>query len=61
MGYTQLDSWGAWWMIQDLQSMADAIFTLLTDIFNLYTTEIVFTGALALWLLRKVVKVYRKL
>lgn len=48
-------------MIQDLQSMADAIFTLLTDIFNLYTSEIVLTGALALWVLRKVVKVYRKL
>lgn len=48
-------------MIQDLQSMADAIFALLTDIFNLYTSEIVLTGVLALWLLRKVVKVYRKL
>lgn len=48
-------------MIQDLQSMADAIFTLLTDIFNLYTSEVVFMGVLALWLLRKVVKVYRKL
>lgn len=48
-------------MIQDLQSMADAIFVLLTGIFNLYTTEIVLTGALALWVLRKVVKVYRKL
>lgn len=48
-------------MIQDLQSMADAIFTLLADIFNLYTSEIVLIGVLALWLLRKVVKVYRKL
>lgn len=48
-------------MIQDLQSMADAIFVLLTDIFNLYFSQIVLTGALALWVLRKVVKVYRKL
>lgn len=48
-------------MIQDLRSMADAIFVLLTDIFNLYTSEVVLMGVLALWLLRKVVKVYRKL
>lgn len=48
-------------MIADLQSMADAIFVLLTQIFNLYTGQIVLMGALALWLLRKVVKIYRKL
>jgi hypothetical protein len=48
-------------MIVDLQSMADAIFVLLTQIFNLYTGQIVLMGALALWLLRKVVKIYRKL
>ena len=48
-------------MIADLRSMADAIFTLLTQIFNLYTSEIVLMGVLALWLLRKVVKVYQKL
>lgn len=48
-------------MIADLQLMADAIFSILTQIFNLYTGEIVLMGALALWLLRKVVKVYRKL
>ncbi len=41
--------------------MADAIFVLLTDIFNLYTSEVVLMGVLALWVLRKVVKVYRKL
>lgn len=48
-------------MIADLQAMADAIFVLLTQIFNLYTGQIVLMGALALWLLRKVVKIYRKL
>ena len=48
-------------MIVDLRSMADAIFMLLTQIFNLYTGQIVLMGALALWLLRKVVKIYRKL
>lgn len=48
-------------MIADFQAMADAIFVLLTQIFNLYTGQIVLMGALALWLLRKVVKIYRKL
>lgn len=48
-------------MIADLQAMADAIFVLLAQIFNLYTGQIVLTGALALWLLRKVVKIYHKL
>ena len=48
-------------MIVDLQSMAVAIFVLLTQIFNLYTGQIVLMGAIALWLLRKVVKIYRKL
>lgn len=48
-------------MIADLQSMADAIFTLLTQIFNLYASQIVLMGALALWLLRKVAKIYQKL
>lgn len=48
-------------MIADLQAMGDAIFVLLTQIFNLYTGQIVLMGALALWLLRKVVKIYHKL
>lgn len=48
-------------MIADLQAMADAIFTLLTQIFNLFTGQILLVGVLALWLLRKVVKIYRKL
>lgn len=48
-------------MIADLQAMADAIFVLLAQIFNLYTGQIVLMGVLALWLLRKVVKIYHKL
>lgn len=48
-------------MIADLQAMADSIFALLTQIFNLFTGQILLLGVLALWLLRKVVKIYRKL
>lgn len=48
-------------MIVDLQAMADSIFILLTQIFNLFTGQILLVGVLALWLLRKVVKIYRKL
>lgn len=48
-------------MIADLQAMADSIFILLTQIFNLFTGQILLVGVLALWLLRKVVKIYRKL
>lgn len=48
-------------MIADLQAMADSIFFLLTQIFNLFTGQILLVGVLALWLLRKVVKIYRKL
>lgn len=48
-------------MIADLQAMADSIFVLLTQIFNLFTGQILLVGVLALWLLRKVVKIYRKL
>ena len=48
-------------MIADLQAMADSMFVLLTQIFNLFTGQILLVGVLALWLLRKVVKIYRKL
>lgn len=48
-------------MFQDLSLMVDSIFDLLTDIFNLYTGSIVLSGVLALWLLRKVIKVFRHL
>jgi hypothetical protein len=48
-------------MIADLQAMADSIFVLLTQIFNLFTGQILLVGVLAFWLLRKVVKIYRKL
>lgn len=48
-------------MLTDLSVMVDKIFEFLTSIFNLYTGSMLFGGVLALWLLRKVVKVFRHL
>lgn len=48
-------------MFADLSLMVDQIFNVLTMVFNLYTGSIVLSGVLALWLLRKVVNVFRKL
>lgn len=48
-------------MFVDLSLLVDQIFNVLTMIFNLYTGSIVLSGVLALWLLRKVVNVFRKL
>ena len=48
-------------MFDDLSLFADAIFQTLTVIFNLYTTVGLFGACLALWLIRKVVNVYRHL
>lgn len=48
-------------MLNDLAVMADSVFGVLTQIFNLYTGCIVLTGVLAMWLLRKVVKLFRGL
>lgn len=48
-------------MLADLSLMVDAIFNMLTSVFNLYTTSMVLTGVFALWLLRLVVKVFKHL
>lgn len=48
-------------MLSDLALMLESIMNTLTQIFNLYTGSIVLTGVLALWLLRKVYKLYNKL
>lgn len=48
-------------MLDDLTLMVVSVFDLLTSIFNLYTGTMVLTGVLALWLLRKVVKIFRQL
>lgn len=48
-------------MLSDLALMAETIFNLLSQIFNLYTGSILLMGVLALWLLRKVVKLFNLL
>lgn len=48
-------------MLADLSLMADTVFNVMTQIFNVYTGSIVLTGVLALWLLRKVANLFRKL
>lgn len=48
-------------MFADFSLLLTSIFDVLTKIFNVYTGCIVLTGALALWLLRKVANLFRKL
>ena len=48
-------------MLSDLALKLESIMNTLTQIFNLYTGSIVLTGVLALWLLRKVYKLYKNL
>lgn len=48
-------------MLADLSLVLESVFNTLTQVFNLYTGSIVLTGVLALWLLRKVSKLFRKL
>lgn len=47
--------------MDDILLLADTIFNILTDIFNLYTSTFIFSGVLALWLLRKAIKAYHHL
>lgn len=48
-------------MLSDLALMLESIMNVCTQIFNLYTGSIVLTGVLALWLLRKVYKLFKNL
>lgn len=48
-------------MLSDLALMLQSVMNICTQIFNLYTGSIVLTGVLALWLLRKVYKLYNKI
>lgn len=48
-------------MFDDLNLIAGAFFGLMTDIFNVYTGSALLSGVLALWLLRKVVEIYRRI
>lgn len=48
-------------MLNDLSLLVDSIFNLCTQVFNLYTSTMLLTGVLALWLVRKVVNLFRHL
>ena len=48
-------------MFDELNALADTIFSTLTQVFNLYTSSIVLSGVIALWLLRKAIKVFKHL
>lgn len=48
-------------MLSDLSIMLETVFNVMTKVFNLYTGCIVLTGVLALWVLRKIVGLFRKL
>ena len=48
-------------MLSDFALMLESIMNIMTQVFNLYTSTIVLTGVLALWLLRKVVRLFRHL
>lgn len=48
-------------MLDDLSIMADGIFHLLTQVFNLYTGTFLLSGVLALWLVRRVINLFRHL
>ena len=48
-------------MFEELSAYVDAVFQCLTSIFNLYTGSVLLSGVLALWLFRKVIKIFRSL
>lgn len=48
-------------MFADLQLLLNSIFNLLSDIWLLYVGGGILTGVLALWLLRQVVKFFKRL
>ena len=48
-------------MLSDLSLFADSVFNTLTQVFNLYTGSVVLSGVLALWLVRKVINLFRHL
>lgn len=47
--------------MQDIILLAGWVFDQCTAIFNLYTSTFILSGVLALWLIRKVVNVFRHL
>lgn len=47
--------------MDDILLISGTIFNWATQIFNLYTSTFILSAVLALWVLRKVVSLYRKL
>lgn len=47
--------------MSDFALMLESVMEIMAQIFNLYTGTVVLGGVLALWLLRKVYKVFRHL
>lgn len=47
--------------MQDMLLLAGTVFDIMTQVFNLYTSTFVLSGVLALWVLRKVYKIFRNL
>ena len=48
-------------MFEDLSLVAGTFFQVMTQVFDLYTGSMLLSGVLALWLLRKVVKIFRQI
>lgn len=48
-------------MLTDLQSVATAVFTALTQVWALYTGGSVLSGVLIIWLFRRVARLFDKL
>lgn len=48
-------------MFADLQLLLNKIFTTLTDVWLIYVSGGIFTGVIALWLLRQIVKFFKRL
>ncbi len=48
-------------MFDGLSLIAGTFFQVMTQVFDLYTGSMLLSGVLALWLLRKVVKIFRRI
>lgn len=47
--------------MDDMLHLASFLFSVFTSVFNLYTSTFVLSAVLALWIIKKVVKVFRNI
>ena len=47
--------------LSNLSLIGDAIFSLMTSIFSLYTGQVILAAALGLWVLRRIMKIFHLL